>query len=110
MSKNMQRLVHIYQPCRTATQCGRSQTLHWLLEYELVSPRTPDPLMGWTSTQDTCNQVRLFFPTKDAAINFAQRHGWTYHLTLPQTRRITPKSYIDKLVPLSHRRVLSSVG
>ena len=39
------------------------------------SPILIDPLMGWTSSDDTQTQVCLQFDTKDAAVDYAERHG-----------------------------------
>ena len=88
-------LARIYRPAKTAMQSGRGQTRRWLLEYEPVSRRDPDPLMGWSSAQDTLNQVRLRFDTLDEAIKFATRHGLDYTLIEPQTRTPKNKSYAD---------------
>lgn len=87
--------VRIYQPSKTAMQSGRAKTLNWLLEYEIETPRRPEPLMGWISSGDTLNQVRLRFKTKEDAIAFAERRGWSYDLAAPQERRVLPKSYAD---------------
>ena len=39
--------VRIYQPTKTAMQSGRSRLGLWILEYEPVSAKLADPLMGW---------------------------------------------------------------
>jgi hypothetical protein len=88
-------LARIYRPAKTAMQSGRAQTRRWLLEYEPASRRDPDPLMGWSSAQDTLNQVRLQFDTLDETIQFATRHGLDYTLIEPQARSPKNKSYAD---------------
>jgi len=87
--------VRIYQPSKTAMQSGRAKALDWVLEYEIETPRRPEPLMGWISSGDTLNQVRLKFAGKEDAIAFAERKGWTYDLAEPRSRRVTPKNYAD---------------
>ena len=84
--------VRIYQPTKTAMQSG-SQTHAWVVEFEPVAPRETEPLMGWTSSRDTRAQVRLRFPTKEAAIHYAGQHGHTYRLVETKTKRLRPKSY-----------------
>jgi hypothetical protein len=75
--------ARIYQPARTATQSGNARSQHWVLEYAPASRREVDPLMGWTSSDDTQSQVRLTFDTKDPrgyGENFAtdRRGAWTH--------------------------------
>ena len=46
-----------------------------------VISRWENPLMGWTSTGDPYAHVgdsALCFDSEEAAIEFAQRHGWDY--------------------------------
>ena len=63
--------ARIYKPSRNAMQSGKGKSQDWVLEFEQASPRAADPLMGWTSTEDTTTQVKLKFPTLAAAHAFA---------------------------------------
>jgi NADH dehydrogenase len=87
--------ARIYQPARTAMQSGQAKTHDWLLEYAPASPRAVDPLMGWTSSDDTQSQVRLRFPTREAAEAYARQKGIEYVVTEPKPRRpvIRPRGY-----------------
>lgn len=87
--------VRIYQPSKTAMQSGRAKTHRWMLDYEIETPRRPEPLMGWTSSGDTLNQVRLSFETKEEAIAFAEREGWSYTVQEAAVRRVRPRNYAD---------------
>lgn len=87
--------VKIYQPAKNAMQSGRANVSQWVIEYELETARKPEPVMGWVSSGDTLNQVRLQFPTKETAVAFAEKEGWTYTLVEPQARKINPRSYLD---------------
>ena len=87
--------VRIYQPAKTAMQSGVAKTKAWVLEYELATPREPDPLMGWASAGDTLNQVRLSFENLDAAVAFAKKRGLDYSVIAPKARTIRPKSYAE---------------
>jgi hypothetical protein len=88
--------ARIYRPSKTAMQSGRAETRHWVLEYEPATRRTPDPLMGWSSAEDTLNQVRLHFPTLEEAQAFADKRGLDYTIIEPHARAaLRPKSYAD---------------
>ncbi len=87
--------VRIYRPSKTAMQSGRSKSQQWVLEYELESPRRPEPLMGWTSSEDTLNQVRLNFDSPEDALAFAQKKGWDYTLEPFHLQETRPRNYGD---------------
>ncbi len=85
--------ARIYQPARTATQSGRANTRHWLLEFEPGAPKVLDPLTGWTGSADTSGQVLLKFATREEAVAYAERHAIAYEVEAPAVRRPRPKSY-----------------
>jgi hypothetical protein len=87
--------ARIYRPAKTAMQSGRANTKVWILDFEPGAKRTRDPLMGWTSSADTRQQVRMRFESKEAAIAYCDRHGLEYVVREPHERKITPKSYAD---------------
>ena len=63
--------ARIYQPAKTAMQSGTAKTKDWVLEFAHASAREVDPLMGWTSSDDTQAQVKLRFDTREAAEAYA---------------------------------------
>ncbi|MFQ5985480.1 MAG: ETC complex I subunit [Alphaproteobacteria bacterium] len=85
--------ARIYRPAKTAMQSGFGNTRHWVLEFEPSAASTIDPLMGWTSSADTNEQVRLRFRTKEEAIAFARKHDLAYRLDEPRAPKLRPKSY-----------------
>ncbi|MCB9957322.1 MAG: ETC complex I subunit [Rhodospirillaceae bacterium] len=91
--------ARIYRPSRNTMQSGRGNLRHWLLEYELETPRRPEPLMGWVSSGDTLNQVRLRFSSEEEAVAYAKRKGIDYTVQHEQERRVTPRSYSDNFRP-----------
>ena len=95
--------VRIYQPARSSMTSGLAKTRQWVLEYEPVTKRTPEPLMGWSQSMDTYNQIRLKFPTKQAAIAHAEKQGWNYVVQVDKTKIVKPRSYMDnfKYIPAS---------
>jgi hypothetical protein len=87
--------ARIYQPTKTAMQSGRAKTRLWVLDYEVATPRTPDPLMGWTSAADTLNQISLKFETLEEAVAYAKKRGLDYTIAEPHQAKFKPKSYAD---------------
>jgi hypothetical protein len=85
----------IYKPAKNAMQSGRANTTEWVLEYELETPRRPEPEMGWVAADDTLNQVRIKFITREAAIAFAEKEGFDYTVGETHARKVKPQSYID---------------
>ena len=89
--------ARIYQPARTAMSSGTAKTKQWVLEFAPASARDVDPLMGWTSSDDTQSQVRLTFETKAAAVAYAKDNDIDAVVQLPKKRKanIRPGGYGD---------------
>jgi NADH dehydrogenase len=79
--------ARIYQPARTAMSSGTAKTHDWVLEFAPASAREVDPLMGWTSSDDTQSQVRLRFSSKEAALDYARSKGIEVQVTEPKKRK-----------------------
>jgi hypothetical protein len=79
-------------------QAGQDGHAVWcrqdLLESEPM-PKILDPLMGWTGSRDTMEQVQLWFHTLDEAKAYAEKSGWHYTVEQPHARHIRPKAYAD---------------
>ncbi len=87
--------VRIYRPAKTAMQSGRANTKRWLLEFDSVDRIEADALMGWAGSNDTNRQLRLWFPSKEEAVAFAERKGLEFRIEEPNQRVIKPRSYAD---------------
>jgi hypothetical protein len=87
--------ARIYKPSRTAMQSGTAKTHDWVVDFDPEEPRQVEPLMGWTSSSDMRQQLRLRFATKEEAVAYCVRHGVAYQVTetKPVARRIA--SYAD---------------
>ena len=74
---------------------GQAKTHDWVLEYVNDSGREVDPLMGWTSSSDTQAQVRMKFPSKEAAMEYAEERGIDAVVSEPKTRKpnVRPGGY-----------------
>jgi hypothetical protein len=90
--------ARIYQPSKNAMQSGRAKTQSWVLEYELETPRRPEPLMGWTSSGDTLNQVKMKFESAQDAIAFAEKKEWEYTIAETHDRIVVPRNYVDNFL------------
>ena len=89
--------ARIFQPARTAMSSGTAKTNHWVLEFAPSEARRVDPLMGWTSSDDSQAQGRLTFDTKQAALEYADEHGIDAQVQDPNKRKpnIRPGGYGD---------------
>lgn len=87
--------ARIYQPAKTAMSSGTARTKQWVLEFVPETARGIDPLMGWTSSSDTQQQVRMQFDTKEAALDYARDHGIEAIVLDPKRRKpnIRPRGY-----------------
>ena len=54
--------------------------------------------MGWESSTDTLDELRLEFPSKDLAINYAKKMKIDFEIIEPKKRKIVKKSYADNFL------------
>ncbi len=85
----------IYRPAKTAMQSGKAKTNLWVLEFDQETPRTIDPIMGYTSSADTRQQVKLTFETAEQAVAYAERNGIEYRVIAPKEPTRKSVSYSD---------------
>ena len=69
----------------------------WILEFETKDP-TKNPLMGWESSSDTYDELKLEFSSKELAINYAKKKKIDFELIEPKKRKIIKKSYSDNFL------------
>lgn len=87
--------ARIYCPDKSAMQSGKAKTQDWILEFAPEKPYFVDNLMGWVGMTDMPQEVCLRFPTKQAAIAYAERQRIPYDLFEPHKRSIVRKAYAD---------------
>ena len=87
--------ARIYKPSKTAMQSGRGNTKDWVLDFDPEEPRQVEPLMGWTSSGDMRQQLRLRFAIKEEAVAYCERHGLAYRLSEAKTPSRRGISYAD---------------
>ncbi len=87
--------ARIYKPAKSAMQSGRAKTKDWVLEFLSTAKREVDPVMGWTSIDDTTGQVRLHFETREQAIAYAKRESLTFSVEEAREPKRLVKSYSE---------------
>ena len=87
--------VRIYQRPKNAMQSGKARTNRWVVEFEPGEAKRADPLTGWAGSGDTREQVRLSFPSMEAARAYAEREGLTYTVTPPPAKKLLLQAYAD---------------
>jgi hypothetical protein len=97
----------IYRPAKTAMQSGKAKTRLWVLEFDPETPRSIDPILGYTSSGDMKQQLRLTFETQELAEAYAQREGIEYRVIHPKDANRQAVSYTDnfrfnRLQPWTH--------
>jgi hypothetical protein len=87
--------ARIFKPAKNAMQSGAANTKEWVLEFEPQEPRSIEPLMGWTSSGDMRQQVRLKFDSKDEAVAYCEHNGLAYQVTEPKPSQPRLVAYAD---------------
>ena len=72
--------ARIYKPSKTAMQSGTAKTHDWVVDFDPEEPRQVEPLMGWTSSSDMRQQLKLSFATKEEAVAYCEREGIPYRI------------------------------
>jgi len=85
----------IYQQPKSAMQSGKAKVDTWILEFEQSEARRADPLMGWTGSGDTQAQVKLKFPSIEAAKAYAQDQGLVVRIHATPPKSLKLQAYAD---------------
>ncbi len=95
--------ARIYKPARSAMQSGTAKTHEWLLEMAPQAPKKRDPLMGWSGSKGTANQIKMRFKSKEEAMQYAIDRGMDFDVidTVARKRKhnIRPLGYAENFVP-----------
>ena len=78
-------------------QSGKRNSKNWLLTFDTLNTGV-NPLMGWETSKDTMSEVKLEFPSKEQAINYAKKNNIDYYVIEPQKRKLIKKSYADNFL------------
>jgi hypothetical protein len=88
----MKKKAKIYIPAKSSMQAGRGKQKTWILEFETKDPHT-NALMGWESSSDTLEEVKLKFASKDKAIDYAESNNIDFSIIEPKKKIFVIKSY-----------------
>ena len=99
--------IKIYKPAKSSMQSGLGKTKKWLAEYISETDQVKDVLMGWNSSLDTKEQIKMFFDTKEQAIEWSKKNNQQFIVIEPKERKIKPKNYasnfdISRKEPWTH--------
>ena len=99
--------IKIYKPSKSSMQSGQANTKKWLAEYISDTELVKDILMGWNSSLDTKTQIKVFFETKEKAIEWAKKNNYQYFVNDPKKRKINLKNFasnfhINRKEPWTH--------
>jgi hypothetical protein len=87
--------ARIYQRPKNAMQSGKALTDDWILEFVPAEAKRPDPLMGWSGSGDTQQQVVLKFPSEAEAQAYADRYGIEARVLPTPPKRLKIQAYAD---------------
>jgi hypothetical protein len=87
--------ARIFKEFKNAMQSGRGRSKLWRLEFDQDRAREIEPLMGWTSSGDTRQQLQLWFDTKEEAIAYATREGIPFRVEEATEEQRRSMSYAD---------------
>ncbi|UEM06854.1 ETC complex I subunit (plasmid) [Skermanella rosea] len=79
----------IRKSARNAATSGKAGSRGWVLSFRPRSAQFVEPLMGWCGGDDPLRHVELRFPSRQAAIGYAQRQGIAYEAGAPAEDRRT---------------------
>lgn len=99
--------ARIYRPAKSAMQSGTANCEDWILEFEPEARRKIEPLMGYTASTDTRQQLRLQFPSAEAAESYCRKNRIAFIVHRPHEPRRRRNSYAenfayDRKTPWTH--------
>ena len=87
--------ARLYQRPKNAMQSGRARMGEWLLEIERDEPQRPDPLTGWPGSGATETQIQLRFPSRAAALAYAEARDLRVEVVTLGPRTLKLQAYAD---------------
>ena len=91
--EDIMKKAKIYKPAKTAMQSGNNKN-KWLIEFITDNVKN-NPLMDWESSNDTFDEIKLKFTSKELAIEYAKKNNIDFEIIEPNYKKIKKKSYAD---------------
>ncbi|MFV9839014.1 MAG: ETC complex I subunit [Aaplasma endosymbiont of Hyalomma asiaticum] len=88
----------VRRPAKNAMQSGVYRGDLWYVEFEPSHSQYIEPLMGWTGSEETAQQVRLSFKTREEALAYVESRGIPYVILPGYTTKKIPKSYASNFL------------
>lgn len=90
--------VRIFTTKVGTSSYGKVDQVWFLKTIEDNNPHHIDSLTGWVSTDNSQNQFKLRFKTKEDAIKYAEDKGYQYTIQEDKVTKIRKKSYADNFL------------
>ena len=91
--------ARVFSADAAPVQSGPARRNQWIVEFEPISATGIDALMGWSSSSDVRQQVRLVFGSLAAAEEYCRREHLPYTVTPPRRHPRRPRPYSDNFLP-----------
>ncbi|PVU90702.1 hypothetical protein BB561_004763 [Smittium simulii] len=87
--------VRIFRPAVSTMQSGKDKSRHWQIDFDILQHgnRWENQLVGWRGTADPVQSLCFKFPSKESAIEYAKRQGWSYTIQEPNFPKFKVKTY-----------------
>ncbi|MBI5163948.1 MAG: ETC complex I subunit [Magnetospirillum sp.] len=92
-------VVRLSRRAASPVQSGPARLEAWIAEFEPEASPAVEPLMGWDTSGDVRQQVRLGFAALEEALAWCRRQGLACEVAPPHRRRKSPRSYADNFLP-----------
>ncbi|XP_014238502.1 NADH dehydrogenase [ubiquinone] iron-sulfur protein 4, mitochondrial [Trichogramma pretiosum] len=86
------RTVRIYKPAKNAMQSGTDNINFWQISFD-TRERWENPLMGWCSSGDPLQALRVNFETLEEAQEHCKKMGWKYLVQSHHDKDPMPRNY-----------------
>lgn len=76
-------------------QSGRAKTKSWVLEFMDPDKKYREPVMGWSATESTSYQTKIYFDSLEEALEYCETKAISPTILSEQEKASIPKSYAD---------------
>ncbi len=87
--------ARIYKRPQSAMQSGKALTDQWVLDFVPAEAKKADPLMGWSGSGDTRQQVKLTFESCEAAQAYAAKYNISARVHTVPPKKLKLQAYAD---------------